>query len=50
MTPADVNKIMQSVMKVASKVAAERPDFGLDPNLPLLREKHPEWFEDIKPS
>lgn len=50
MAAVDVNKIMQSVMKVASKIAAERPDFGLDPNLPLCRATHPEWFEDVKPN
>jgi hypothetical protein len=47
---ADVNEIMKNVMRSASKVAAERPDLGIDPNLPLLREKHPEWFGDRKPN
>jgi hypothetical protein len=38
--------IMQMVMRTAAKIARERPDFGLDPNLPLCRREHPEWFED----
>lgn len=46
----DVNEIMKSVMKVARKIAIERPDFGLDPRLPLLRATHPEWFDDQKPN
>jgi hypothetical protein len=47
---ADVNEIMKLVMKSAAKIAVERPDLQLDPTLPLVREKHPEWFDpDEKP-
>lgn len=45
-----VNEIMKNVMKSASKIAADRPDLGIDPNLSFVREKHPEWFEDRKPN
>jgi len=38
--------IMQMVMKSAEKVARDRPDLGIDPNLPLVRKEHPEWFKD----
>jgi hypothetical protein len=47
---ADVNEIMKLVMKTAAKIAVERPDLRLNPDLPLVREKHPEWFDpDEKP-
>jgi hypothetical protein len=42
---ADANDIMKRVMKTAAKIAVERPDLQIDPSLPLLREKHPEWFD-----
>jgi hypothetical protein len=38
--------IMQMVMKTAAKIARERPDLGLDPNLTEVRKKYPEWFEE----
>jgi hypothetical protein len=41
-------EIMKMVMKTAAKIAVERPDLQIDPSLPLLREKHPEWFDEMR--
>lgn len=42
----DPNAVMKGVMKTAEKILRERPDLRGDPNLPLIRKKHPEWFDD----
>jgi hypothetical protein len=46
--PSDdkVLQCMRMVMKSARIVALQQPHLGIDPDLPLLRKEHPEWFEE----
>lgn len=45
----DVLTVMRSVMRAIMQAVRDRPDLEVDPNLPLIRRKHPEWFDDEKP-
>lgn len=45
----DALKIMRAATKTLMEVIRERPDLEIDPNLPLMRKEHPEWFDDRKP-